>query len=152
MIWDLCNPDIDELHRPKVLNEPIEPDFPDNGTQEEKRDWRDRLEVYKVKANRFEKQRRSLVEMNDFIIINLDQSIRDAVLEYDAPYDRLVYLSQRFARSHAYKEEIRMQWRAFAAQKPADDVEKWLVSWEELREQAVSLKISETASANHDFL
>ena len=151
-IWDLCNPDADELHRPEALREPIAPDYPDDGSQEDKRDWRDRLEVYKIKANRWDRQRKSLNELDDLIINSLDASLREAVMKCETPYDRLVYLSKRFARSDAYTEEIRMKWKVVSAQKPAGDVEKWLVSWVELYEQAVSLKISETASANKDFL
>jgi hypothetical protein len=151
-IWDLCNPDTDELHRPEVLIEPIAPEYPDDGSQEDQRRWRDRLEVYKIKANRWDRQRKSLNEMDDLIINSLDASLREAVMKCESPYDRLVYLSKRFARSDAYTEEIRMQWKAFSAQKPTGDVEKWLISWVELYEQALSLKISETASANKDFL
>ena len=151
-IWDLCNPDADELYRPKALIEPIEPEFPDDGSQEEKRDWRDRLEVYKIKANRWDRQRKSLNEFDDLIVNSLDVSLREVVMKCETPYDRLVYLSKRFARSEAYTEEVRMQWKAFSAEKPTGDVEKWLTSWVELYEQAVSLKISETASANKDLL
>ncbi|KAJ5748146.1 uncharacterized protein N7511_009842 [Penicillium nucicola] len=151
-VWDLCNPEVEISHRPRALIEPIEPEYPQQGSQENKKDWRDLLEVYKIKANRWEKQRKGLNEVNELIIIYLDTSIRDAVLEYDTPYDRLVYLSQRFARSHAYKEEIRMKWRAFSIQKPIGDIEKWLISWDELREQAMTLELPEVQSANQDFL
>ncbi|KAJ6094335.1 hypothetical protein N7499_002931 [Penicillium canescens] len=149
-VWDLCNPDT--TSHPIPLSEPIEPEYPQSGDQEEKKEWRDLLEVYKIKANRWEKQRKGLNEVNEYIITYLDASLRDVVLEYETPYERLVYLSKRFARSHAYKEEIRMKWRAFATQKPIGDVEKWLISWDEMREQAVSLNLSEAASANNDFL
>lgn len=151
-IWDLCNPDADELHRPEALREPIAADYPDDGSQEDKRDWRDRLEVYKIKANRWDRQRKSLNEIDDLIVNSLDASLRDAVLKCETPYDRLVYLSKRFARSEAYTEEVRMQWRALSTQKPTGDVEKWLISWVELYERAVSLKIIETANANKDLL
>ncbi|KAJ5294289.1 hypothetical protein N7508_009110 [Penicillium antarcticum] len=71
-IWDFCNPDTDELHRPEALREPIVPDYPDDGYQEDKRDWRDRLEVYKIKANRWDRQRKSLNEIDDLIVNSLD--------------------------------------------------------------------------------
>ncbi|KAI9040829.1 uncharacterized protein KD926_007637 [Aspergillus affinis] len=122
-VWDLCNPDT--ASHPIPLSEPIEPEYPQSGDQEEKKEWRDLLEVYKIKANRWENQRKGLDEVNEYIITYLDASLRDVVLEYETPYERLVYLSKRFARSHAYKEGICIKWRAFATQKPIGDVEKW---------------------------
>ncbi|KAJ6094488.1 hypothetical protein N7467_002001 [Penicillium canescens] len=151
-VWDLCNPDTDEAYRPKALREPREPEYPLDADLEAKKEWRDLLEVYKIGANRWEKQRKGLNEVNEYIITFVDSSLRDAVLEFDTPYDRLVYLKTRFARTPAYKEEIRMQWRAFSTVKPAGDIEKWLASWTELREQAVSLQLPEAESANQDFL
>ena len=65
--------------------------------------------------------------MDDLIINSLDVSLREAVMKCETPYDRLVYLSKRFARSEAYTEEIRIQWKVFLAQKPTSDVEKWLI-------------------------
>ncbi|OQD78913.1 hypothetical protein PENANT_c072G00873 [Penicillium antarcticum] len=134
-VWDFCNPDIDELHRPEVLIEPIAPEYPDNGSREDQR-----------------KQRKSLNEIDDLIVNSLDTSLRNAVLKCETPYDRLGYLSKRSARSEAYTEEVRMQWKAVSAQKPTGDIEKWLISWVELYERAVSLKVIETASANKDLL
>ncbi|KAJ5742616.1 uncharacterized protein N7511_011348 [Penicillium nucicola] len=145
-VWDLCNPDNDEAHRPEALKEPREPEYPLDADAEVKKEWRDLLEVYKIGSNRWEKQR------NEYIITFVDSSLRDAVLEFDTPCDRLVYLKTSFARTTAYMEEIRMKWRAFSAEKPTGDIEKWLASWTELREQVVSLQLPEANSANQDFL
>ncbi|KAJ5827830.1 hypothetical protein N7447_004593 [Penicillium robsamsonii] len=62
-----------------------------------------------------------------------------------------MYLKSRFARSTAYEEEIRMNWKVFAMQKPTGDIEKWLQKWNSLREQAISLGIND-GDANRDFL
>ncbi|KAJ5320393.1 hypothetical protein N7508_000676, partial [Penicillium antarcticum] len=61
-------------------------------------------------------------------------------------------LLERFANSRALEEEIRMKWRAFPSQKPTGDVDEWVTLWEEMYEQAASLKSSDVASANKDFL
>ncbi|KAJ6095008.1 hypothetical protein N7467_002521 [Penicillium canescens] len=106
---DLCNPDTDEAYRPKALREPREPEYPLDADPEAKKEWRDLLEVYKIGANRWEKQRKGLNKVNKYIITFVDSSLRDVVLEFDTPYNRLVYLKTRFARTPAYKEEIRMQ-------------------------------------------
>ncbi|KAJ6061516.1 uncharacterized protein N7446_005636 [Penicillium canescens] len=151
-VWDLCNPDTDGALRPKALREPQEPEYPLDADPEAKKEWRDLLEVYKIGANRWEKQRKGLNEVNEYIITFVDSGLRDAVLEFDTPYDRLAYLKTRFARTPAFKEEIRMQWRAFSTVKPAGDIEKWLASWTELWQQAVSLQLPEVESANQDFL
>ncbi|KAJ6030953.1 uncharacterized protein N7446_007597 [Penicillium canescens] len=151
-VWDLCNPDTDELHRPKALEEPIEPEYPEEGNEKTLKAWRDRLEIYKIKANRWEKQQKGLNEVNDYIITYLDNSLRLSVLIYDTPIGRLAYLKKRFARSYVYEEEVRMKWKAFSSQRPTGDVEKWLFDWNDLREQAINLELDEVKSANKDFL
>ncbi|KAJ6050700.1 uncharacterized protein N7446_010809 [Penicillium canescens] len=151
-IWDLCNPDADKASRPKVLREPRQPEYPLDSDSEAKKEWRDLLEVYKIDTNRYERQRKGLNEVNEFIITYVDSSLRDPIFALETPYERLVYLQTRFARSESYKEEVRMQWRAFSTQKPTGDIEKWLASWAELREQVAELQLHEARSANHDFL
>jgi hypothetical protein len=37
------------------------------------------------------------------------------LLDRETPYKRLEYLMSRFARSTAYKEEIRIKWNTFKA-------------------------------------
>ena len=74
-----------------------------------------------------------------------------ALIIYRTLYDRLIYLKTRFARSIAYEEEIRMNWKVFAMQKPTGDIEQWLQKWNSLREQAISLGIDDS-DANRDFL
>jgi hypothetical protein len=62
--------------------------------------------------------------VNEYVITFANSSLRDAVLEFDTPYNRLVYLKTRFAHTPAYKEEIRMKGRAFSTKKLARDIEK----------------------------
>ncbi|KAJ6018972.1 hypothetical protein N7522_001039 [Penicillium canescens] len=151
-VWDLCNPDANETSRPEVLQRPQRPEYPLDADPEAKKDWRDLLEVYKLDVHCYEKQRKGIIEVNEFIITYVDSSLRDAVITLETPYERLVYLQTRFARSESYKEEVRVQWRAFSMQKPTGDIEKWLASWAELREQVAELELHEAGSANHDFL
>jgi hypothetical protein len=127
-VWDLCNPDADEPSRPEVLQRPRRPEYPLDADTEAKKDWRDLLEVYKLDVHCYEKQRKGIIEVNEFIITYVDSSLRDAVITLETPYERLVYLQTRFARSELYKEEVRVQWRAFSMQKPTRDIEKWLIS------------------------
>ncbi|KAJ5869035.1 hypothetical protein N7455_003976 [Penicillium solitum] len=127
-VWDLCNPE------PPTTTE-----------------WRDRMDVYKMKCTKWEKQAKGLSDVNEYILTYLDPIHHLALITYRTPYDRLVYLKTRFARSTAYEEEIRMNWKVFAMQKPTGDIEQWLQKWNSLREQAVSLGISD-ADSNRDFL
>lgn len=109
------------------------------------------MDVYKVKYTRWEKQAKGLSDVNEYILIYLDPIHHLSLVAYRTPYDKLVYLKSRFARSTAYEEEIRMKWKVFAMQKPIGDIEEWLQQWNTLREQAVSLGIND-GDANRDFL
>lgn len=109
------------------------------------------MDVYKVKYTRWEKQTKGLSDVNEYILTYLDPIHRLSLVAYRTPYDKLVYLKSRFARSTAYEEEIRMKWKVFAMQKPTGDIEEWLQQWNSLREQAVSLGIND-GDANRDFL
>ena len=51
-VWDLCNPDIPPTERLDALKEPIEPEYPEEGDEGDRRIWRDRMDVYKVKYTR----------------------------------------------------------------------------------------------------
>ena len=156
-VWDLCNPDLTSSttdpanKRPEPLQEPVEPQYPEEGDEKERRIWRDRMDVYKVKYTRWEKQTKGLSDVNEYILTYLDPIHHLSLVAYRTPYDRLVYLKSRFARSTAYEEEIRMKWKVFAIQKPTGDIEEWLQQWNSLREQAVSLGIND-GDANRDFL
>ncbi|KAJ5318334.1 hypothetical protein N7476_004754 [Penicillium atrosanguineum] len=151
-VWDLCDPDIEKEDRPRGLREPYEPEYPEDGDTEERKEWRDRMDVYKVAYAKWEKQIKGLDDVNEYIISFLDPIHHLALIDYETPYDRLVYLKSRFARSSAYEEEIRMKWRLFAVQKPKGNIDQWLSIWDTLREQAVSLHLEEVKSANRDFL
>lgn len=153
-VWDLCNPDTDVDDLPEPLEEPDEPEYPDGGDSNEKKEWRDLIDVYKIRYSKWEKQTKGLDDVNEYIVTYLDPIHHISLLEYETPYERLVYLRDRFARSTAYEEEIRMKWRAFAAQKPSrgTDIDGWLTTWNTLREHAVSFKLDDAKSANRDFL
>ena len=84
------------------------------------------MDVYKVKYTRWEKQAKGLSDVNEYILTYLDPIHHLSLVAYRTPYDRLVYLKSRFARSTAYEEEIRMKWKVFAMQKPTGDIEEWL--------------------------
>jgi hypothetical protein len=150
-VWDLCNPDLTSSTRTEPLQEPAEPEYPEEGDEKDRRIWRDRMDVYKVKYTRWEKQAKGLSDVNEYILTYLDPIHHLSLVAYRTPYDRLVYLKSRFARSTAYEEEIRMKWKVFAMQKPTGDIEEWLQQWNTLREQAVSLGIND-GDANRDSL
>jgi hypothetical protein len=154
-VWALCDPDpVPEGEvRPKRLKEPIEPEYPEGGDADERREWRDRMDIYKVGYAKWEKQAKGLDDVNEFIINALDPMYHLSLIDYETPKSRLEYLKSRFARSSAYEEEVRMKWKAFASQRPSKgDIEQWLTAWDNLREQAVSLDLDEVKSANRDFL
>lgn len=112
------------------------------------------MEIYKIRYTKWERQTKGLADVNEYIITHLDVIHYISLLDNETPYKRLVYLQARLARSAAYEEEIRMKWRSFAAQKPSKgaDIDAWLMAWDSLREQAVSLKLDDVKSANRDFL
>ena len=76
------------------------------------------------------------------------------MLNYQTPYERLVYLHTRFGRSTAAEEDIRAQWKRVSASPPkrGADIDQWINEWDSLREQGVSLGLPEMKSANKDFL
>ncbi|KAJ5504596.1 hypothetical protein N7463_007470 [Penicillium fimorum] len=150
-VWDHCDPDTPLTERPDTLREPVQPEYPQGGNETDRRSWRDQADVYKMSYPRWEKQARGLSDVNEYILTYLDTMHHLALIPYRTPYDRLVYLRSRFARSTAYEEEIRMKWKVFAMQKPTGDIEQWLQKWNSLREQAISLGISD-GDANRDFL
>lgn len=182
MVWDLCDPDIPIDDLPEPLEEPYVPEYPEGGDFNEKKEWRDRIDVYKIKYAKWEKQARALGDVNAYIITHLNATHHLSLLRYKTPYQRLVYLQARFARSSAYEEEIlldgetqhkplvhlqarsarsavyeeevRFKWKIFASQKPSKgaDIAAWLTRWNNLREQAVRLKQDDPKSTNRDFL
>ena len=84
------------------------------------------MDVYKMKYTKWEKQVKGLSDINEYILTYLDPMYHLALIIYRTPYERLVYLKTRFARSTAYEEEIRMNWKVFAMQKLTGDIEQWL--------------------------
>ena len=119
-----------------------------------KREWRDRMDIYKLDLSEWEQQNKSLEAVNEWIVANLDPTYHTSLLDYDTPYQRLVYLEKRFARSAATEEAIRVQWQRACAQPPRKgaNVNVWIDEWNTLREQAVSLDLPEVKNANKDFL
>ena len=153
-VWGLVNPQIgvDELEQP--MRKPIRPQYPENGDETVKREWRDRLDIYKLDLAEWEQQAKGLDAVNEWIITNLDPIHHASLLDYETPYERLVYLQTRFTRSNAYEDDIRAQWKQFssAPSRKGVDINRWLDDWNTLREQAVSLDLPEVKSANKDFL
>lgn len=84
------------------------------------------MDIYKLRYARWEKQAKGLSDVNEYILTYLDSMHHLNLIGYHTPYDRLVYLKSRFARSTAYEEEVRMKWKVFAMQKPTGDIELWL--------------------------
>lgn len=153
-VWDLVNPQIEEDYLEQPMRKPKRPQYPEGGTESAKREWRDRLDIYKLDLAEWEQQAQGLDAVNEWIITNLDPIHHASLLDYETPYERLVYLTTRFARSNAYEEDIRAQWKWFSSSSPRKgvDINRWLDDWNTLREQAVSLDLPEVKSANKDFL
>ncbi|OQE34373.1 hypothetical protein PENCOP_c018G00907 [Penicillium coprophilum] len=149
-VWDHCDPNTPPAERPETLKEPIEPEYPEDGSETDRIYWRDRMDIYKLRIARWEKQAKRLSDVNEYILTYLDSMHHLNLIGYHTPYDKLVYLKSRFARSTTYKE-FRMKWKVFARQKPTGDIELWLQQWNSLREQAISLGIN-VGDANRDFL
>lgn len=153
-VWDLVNPQIEEDYLEQPMRKPKRPQYPEGGSESVKREWRDRLDIYKLDLAEWEQQAKGLDAVNEWIITNLDPIHHASLLDYETPYERLVYLTTRFARSNAYEEDIRAQWKWFSSSPPRKgvDINHWLADWNTLREQAVSLDLPEVKSANKDFL
>ncbi|KAJ5512615.1 hypothetical protein N7463_002167 [Penicillium fimorum] len=117
-VWDHCNPDTPSTERLDTLKEPVEPEYPEEGDKRDRRIWQDLMDVYKMKYTRWEKQAKGLSDVNEYILTYLDPMHHLSLITYRTPYDILVYLKSRFARSTAYEEEIRMKGKVFAMQKP----------------------------------
>lgn len=139
-VWDVCNPELadDDILAP--LDEPERPEYPQGGSKEEKVEWRDLMDVYKYEYSDWEKQRKALSDVNQIIIALLDPSHHPSLLPYETPYERLKYLKSRFARSGAYREELRTRWLLNQAEPPRKgiDVLMWIEEWNNLREEVIS--------------
>lgn len=101
-VWELCNPDIPRSELQKPLTEPVMPPQPtpdqDGKVSEEAiMAWSDDCYDYEPLYAKWWYQMRALYEVNEFIIRTLDSIHHSAVLEFDTPYDRLLYLKYRFA-------------------------------------------------------
>jgi len=153
-VWDLVNPQVKENELEQPMRKPRRPQYPEDSNKNIKREWRDRLDIYKLDLAEWEQQAKGLDAVNEWIITNLDPIHHASLLDYETPRERLVYLQIQFARSNAYEEDIRAQWKQFSSSPPRKgvDINHWLADWNTLREQAVSLDIPEVKSANKDFL
>ncbi|KAJ5110197.1 hypothetical protein N7532_002842 [Penicillium argentinense] len=154
MVWDLVNPQIEEDELEQPMRKPRRPQYPEGGSENAKREWRDRLDIYKLDLAEWEQQTKGLDAVNEWIIANLDPIHHAFLLDYETPYERLVYLETRFARSNAYVEDIRAQWKRFSSSPPRKgvDINRWLADWNTLRVQAVRLDLPGVKSANKVFL
>jgi hypothetical protein len=84
------------------------PQYPEDGSEADKRTWRDRMDIYKVQAGKWDKQVFGLDAVNEWILDNLDPTYHTRLLNYETLYQRLVYLEKRFARAAATEEAIRV--------------------------------------------
>lgn len=106
-VWELCNPEVNEDALPKRSTEPVEPEYPEDGDDKETRKWRDRFDVYKLALSKYEKQTKGLNDVYEYIFATIDSKYHRSVITKETPYDVLVALKTRFARSNSYKEELR---------------------------------------------
>ncbi|KAJ5134996.1 uncharacterized protein N7515_004274 [Penicillium bovifimosum] len=153
-VWELIDPHTAEEDLEKPIRKPRRPQYPEGGNELAKREWRDRMDIYKLDLAEWEQQNKSLDAINEWIISNLDPVHHTSMLNYETPYGRLVYLQTRFGRSSAAEEDIRAQWKRVSASPPkrGSDIDQWINEWDALREQGVSLDLPEMKSANKDFL
>jgi hypothetical protein len=105
-VWGLIDPHTEEGYLEQPIREPRMPQYPENGSEADKRVWRDRMDIQTAK---WEQQSKSLDAVNEWIITNLDPAYYTSLLNYRTPYQRLVYLKKRFARSASTEEAIRVQ-------------------------------------------
>jgi hypothetical protein len=153
-VWELVNPHIEEEYLEQPIRKPRRPQYPEGGTEIAKREWRDRMDIHKLDLSDWEQQNKALNAVNEWIITNLDPIHHTSMLNYETPYERLVFLHTRFGRSTAAEEDIRAQWKRVSASPPKRgvDIDQWINEWDSLREQGVSLGLPEMKSANKDFL
>ncbi|KAJ5555330.1 hypothetical protein N7535_007766 [Penicillium sp. DV-2018c] len=114
-VWELIDPHTaaEDLEQP--IRKPRRPQYPEGGTEAAKREWRDRMEIYKLDLAGWEQQSKSLEAINEWIIANLDPIHHTSMLNYETLYERLVYLQTRFGRSSAAEEDVRTQWKRVSA-------------------------------------
>jgi hypothetical protein len=94
-----------------------------------------------------------LNDVYEYIFATLDSKYHRSVITKETPHEVLVALKTRFARSNAYKEEMRDKWEQLATQKPSKDVDQWIDSWNTLRQEAISIGIKiEDADAARYFI
>jgi len=140
-VWEYCDPDTQLDKLPKPAQTPVFPEYPEDGDAEKKREWRDRMDIFKFKHSQWEKQKKSLGDVNEYILSHLDAKYHRILLAQKTPYDRMVALKARFARRTAYEEELRAKWYHFAPQKASKDVNQWIDIWDTLREEVISVGI-----------
>jgi hypothetical protein len=62
------------------------PQYPENGSEADKRVWRGRMDIYKIQTAKWEQQSKSLDAVNEWIITNLDPAYYTPLLNYRTPY------------------------------------------------------------------
>jgi hypothetical protein len=103
-VWKFCNPEIKEDALPKRSTEPVEPVYPETGDVKATRKWRDLFDIYKIALSRHEEQTEALNDVYEYIFATLDSKYHRSVITKESPYEVLVALKTRFARSNSYKE------------------------------------------------
>lgn len=129
-VWHLVREKkADEATLPEPLEEPEEPEDPPTDTTEKvSRHWRDQIDRYKIKEKKWDDQQKALAAVNQWIMTNLDATHHPAMVNHATPRTRLAYLNKRFARSNAYKEDIRKQWNRVSVMPPkrGAKIDKWI--------------------------
>ncbi|KAJ5364799.1 uncharacterized protein N7496_010512 [Penicillium cataractarum] len=105
-VWDLIDPHTEEGYLEEPIRRPRRPQYPEDGNESAKREWRDRIDIYKLDLSEWEQQSKSLDAVNEWIITNLDPIHHTSMLNYQTPYERLVYLHTRFGRATAAEEDV----------------------------------------------
>jgi hypothetical protein len=81
------------------------------------------MDIYKLDLSDWEQQNKGLDAVNEWIITNLDLIHYTSMLNYETPYERLVFLYTRFGRLTAAEEDIRAQWKRVSASLPKRGVD-----------------------------
>ena len=59
-VWELVNPQVEEDYLEEPIRKPKRPQYPENGNETAKREWRDRLDIYKLDLAEWEQQSKAL--------------------------------------------------------------------------------------------
>ena len=81
-VWDLVDPYTDEEDLEQPIRKPRRPQYPEDRSESTKREWRDRIDIYKLDLADQEQQNKALNAVNEWIITNLDLIYYTSMLNY----------------------------------------------------------------------